>query len=164
MPQLNPEFFLSQVFWFIITFSFLLIFLWKVSLPRIGSALDKRENKIYNDIQTAKKLQTEAKEIQTKIEQQFIAVHQESAKLIKETSNNLQSKALNQLKEIDNGLSKKIEESAKFIEKNKNNALIDVKSQIQEITKLTLSKLTTINVSNKEIQETLLTIENEKII
>ena len=43
MPQLNPEFFLSQLFWLVITFSFLLIFLWKISLPRIDSALKRRE-------------------------------------------------------------------------------------------------------------------------
>jgi len=60
MPQLNPEFFLSQVFWLVITFSFLLIFLWRISLPRISSVLEKRENKINDEIQTAKKLQTEA--------------------------------------------------------------------------------------------------------
>ena len=54
MPQLNPEFFVSQLFWLVVTFSFLLLFLWKVSLPRIGSVLEKRENKINNDIETAK--------------------------------------------------------------------------------------------------------------
>ena len=64
MPQLNPEFFLSQVFWLVICFSFLLIFLWKISLPRISTVLEKREKKINDNIQTAKKLQAEAKEIQ----------------------------------------------------------------------------------------------------
>ena len=45
MPQLNPEFFASQLFWLVITFVFLLIFLWRISLPRIGSVLEKRESK-----------------------------------------------------------------------------------------------------------------------
>ena len=67
MPQLNPEFFLSQVFWLVITFSFLLIFLWRISLPRINSVLEKRENKINIDIKTAKEIQTEAEEIHAKI-------------------------------------------------------------------------------------------------
>ena len=58
MPQLNPEFYLSQVFWLVITFSFLLIFLWRISLPRISTVLEKREDKINNDIQKAKNLQT----------------------------------------------------------------------------------------------------------
>ena len=46
MPQLDPEFFVSQLFWLVVTFSFLFLFLWKVSLPRIGFILEKRENKI----------------------------------------------------------------------------------------------------------------------
>ncbi len=46
MPQLNPEFFVSQLFWLVVTFSFLLVFLWRISLPRIGSVLEKREKKI----------------------------------------------------------------------------------------------------------------------
>ena len=54
MPQLNPEFFLSQLFWLIITFSFLFIFLWKFSLPRISKVLEKRESKINDDIESAK--------------------------------------------------------------------------------------------------------------
>ena len=64
MPQLNPEFFVSQIFWLIVTFSFLLFFLWKISLPRISRVLEKRENKINNDIESAKILQTEAEQIQ----------------------------------------------------------------------------------------------------
>ena len=46
MPQLNPEFFISQLFWLVITFSFLIVFLWKISLPRINTVLERRENKI----------------------------------------------------------------------------------------------------------------------
>ena len=45
MPQLNPEFFISQLFWLFISFSFLLFFLWKISLPRISTVMLARENK-----------------------------------------------------------------------------------------------------------------------
>ena len=163
MPQLNSEFFLSQVFWLVITFSFLLFFLWRISLPRISSVLEKRANKINNDIQTAKKLQTEAKEIQTEIDQQLLTAREQVVKLIKETTNNLQIKVSNQLQVIDKELTKNIDESAKAIENNKNNILEDIKIQIQEITKLTLLKLTSINVSDKEIQDTIKTIQNKTI-
>ena len=46
MPQLNPEFFISQIFWLCITFGCLFIFLWKYSLPRIHNVLEKRSKKI----------------------------------------------------------------------------------------------------------------------
>ena len=54
MPQLNPEFYISQLFWLVISFTFLFIFLWRISLPRISTVLEKRSNKINEDIEIAK--------------------------------------------------------------------------------------------------------------
>jgi len=163
MPQLNPEFFLSQIFWFVITFCFLLIFLWKISLPRISSVLEKRENKISDDIQTAKKLQIDSEKIQDKIDQQLLTTHEQVGELIKNMSNNLQSNISSQLRTIDIELVKKIDESAKTIEKNTNKSLEEVKNQIVEITKLTLSKLTNIKVNDKEIYDVIQIVQNKKI-
>ena len=162
MPQLNPEFFVSQIFWLVITFSFLLIFLWKISLPRISSVLEKRKEKINNDIEIAKKLQTEAEEIQNNIDKQLLATNDQVATLIKETSNNLQNKATNHLKKIDEEFARKIIESANEIEKNKNDSLKNIKDQIQEIAKLTLLKLTDITVTDNEMKETIKTIQDKK--
>ena len=40
MPQLNPEFWISQIFWLIITFGILFIVLTKVILPKISDNLE----------------------------------------------------------------------------------------------------------------------------
>jgi F-type H+-transporting ATPase subunit b len=71
MPQLNPEFFVTQLFWLVVTFSFLLVFLWRISLLRIGNVLEKRQRKINEDLTTAKELQNEAEKIQDTIETQL---------------------------------------------------------------------------------------------
>ena len=92
MPQLNPEFYTSQLFWLVVTFSFLLVFLWRISLPRISLVLEKRESKISNDIEIAKQSQTEAEEIQNQIDQQLYKAREQSNILIKESSINLQNK------------------------------------------------------------------------
>ena len=91
MPQLNPEFFISQLFWLVVTFSFLILFLWRISLPRISSVLEKRESKINNDIATAKQLQTEAEEIQHQIETQLLVAQEEASDLIKNSTKNLKA-------------------------------------------------------------------------
>ena len=84
MPQLNPEFFVSQLFWLVVTFSFLLVFLWRISLPRIGSVLDKREIKINEDLAPAKKLQAEAENIQEEINSQKLYLEPEGLNTKKE--------------------------------------------------------------------------------
>ena len=67
MPQLNPEFFVSQLFWLAVFFTFLFVFLWRVSLPRIAKVLEKRQNKIDDNLSSAKELQEQAMEIEKKI-------------------------------------------------------------------------------------------------
>ena len=153
MPQLNPEFFVSQLFWLVVTFSFLLLFLWKVSLPRIGSVLEKRENKINNDIETAKQLQIEANNIQNQIEQKLHDAKEQNFNLIKNSTINLQNKVLEELSKLDNELNKKIDKSVKVIENNKRKSLKHINEQIHDITKLALSKLCAIQVNEQEIKE-----------
>ena len=153
MPQLDPEFFVSQLFWLVVTFSFLLLFLWKVSLPRIGSVLEKRENKINNDIETAKQLQIEAEKIQDQIEQKLHDSKEQNISLIKNSTVNLQNKASEELSKLDNELNKKIEKSAKVIENNKKESLKQIHEQIHEITKLTLSKLSSVQINDQEIKK-----------
>ena len=153
MPQLDPEFFVSQLFWLVVTFSFLFLFLWKVSLPRIGSVLEKRENKINNDIETAKQLQIEAEKIQDQIEQKLYDSKEQNISLIKNSTVNLQNRASEELAKLDNELNIKIEKSAKVIKNNKKESLKIIHEQIHEITKLTLSKLSSVQINDQEIKE-----------
>ena len=153
MPQLNPEFYTSQLFWLVVTFSFLLVFLWRISLPRISLVLEKRESKISNDIEIAKQSQTEAEEIQNQIDQQLYKAREQSNILIKESSINLKNIASEELSKLDSELSKKIDESTTIIENKMKESLKQIHEQIQDITKLTLSKISSIPVNDQEIKE-----------
>ena len=153
MPQLNPEFFLSQLFWLVITFSFLIIFLWKISLPRINNVLKRRENKIDGDIESSKQLQTEAEEIQNDIKKQLTNSKEKVNKLVKDSLVALQVKTDEELTSIDQKLENKIDESSKIILNKKNEAIKKINEQIFEITKLTLSKISSIKITDKEIKE-----------
>ena len=44
MPQLNPEFWLSQIFWLVICFVFLYFLIHKFFSPKLFTLLDKRAN------------------------------------------------------------------------------------------------------------------------
>ena len=153
MPQLNPEFFVSQLFWLVVTFSFLFVFLWRVSLPRIGNVLEKRERKITEDLTAAKELQAEASQIQEEIENQLKQARTDASEMIKSSSMALQDKAQTELKKLDKELETKIDESAKAIDKSKSESVLQIQEQIHEITKLTLSKVSTFNVSDDEIKK-----------
>ena len=151
MPQLNPEFFVSQLFWLVVTFSFLFVFLWKVSLPRIGNVLEKRDRKIGEDLAAAKELQAEAEKIRDSIENEIKKARSNASDMIKTSTISLQEKAQGELIKLDAELDLKIEESAKTIEKSKNDSLSQIQNQISDITKLTLSKVSSFKVTDEEV-------------
>ena len=63
MPQLNPEFWISQIFWLIITFGILFIILTKEILPKISDNLETRKSQILEILrqQISKKLKVKKK-------------------------------------------------------------------------------------------------------
>jgi F-type H+-transporting ATPase subunit b len=152
MPQLNPEFFVTQLFWLVVTFSFLLVFLWRISLPRISNVLEKRDRKISEDLTTAKELQNEAETIQDTIESQIKQARTDASEMIKSASLTFQDKTQIELTKFDKELDAKIEQSSAAIEKSKNESVLQIQNQINEITKLTLSKVAAFDVSDDEIK------------
>ena len=55
MPQLDPEFWISQIFWLTLTFGILYIVLSKLILPKISANLELRKSQIQENIEAAEK-------------------------------------------------------------------------------------------------------------
>ena len=60
MPQLNPEFWISQIFWLTITFGILYFILSKFILPKISTNLEFRKSQIVENIEAAEKQREES--------------------------------------------------------------------------------------------------------
>ena len=55
MPQLNPEFWVSQIFWLTLTFGILYVVLSKLIRPKISNNLESRKSQILENIEAAEK-------------------------------------------------------------------------------------------------------------
>ena len=55
MPQLNPEFWISQIFWLVLTFGIMYVVLSKFILPKISNNLESRKSQILENIEAAEK-------------------------------------------------------------------------------------------------------------
>ena len=60
MPQLDPEFWVAQIFWLVLIFLSLYLVIWKIFLPRITTVVENRKLKIVNDLNEAQKLKESA--------------------------------------------------------------------------------------------------------
>ncbi len=60
MPQMNADDWPTQIAWLIVTFAVLLILMWGFALPRVRRVLDRRREKMSDDIGKAEALKAEA--------------------------------------------------------------------------------------------------------
>ena len=60
MPQLNPEFWISQIFWLTLVFGTLYVLLSKFILPKISNNLETRKSQIVENVEAAEKQREES--------------------------------------------------------------------------------------------------------
>jgi F-type H+-transporting ATPase subunit b len=60
LPQMDVGTFPSQIFWLVLTFGFLLIFMSKYALPRIGGGIENRRQRMLGDLEQADVLRKES--------------------------------------------------------------------------------------------------------
>ena len=106
MPQLNPEFWISQIFWLTLTFGILYIVLSKLILPKISANLELRKSQIQENIEAAEK-QREDSETKIKEYEEIITKSRIDAKTI---FNQTREKALKDINAKQDVLDKQIDD------------------------------------------------------
>ena len=61
-PILDPQYWPSQIFWFLVTFALLYFLLSRFFLPTVGQTLEERSSRIADDVDSAARMQREAEE------------------------------------------------------------------------------------------------------
>ena len=151
MPQLNPEFWFSQIFWLIIAFGLLFIVLSKLILPKISENLEARKSQILENIEAAEK-QRETSENKIKEYEKIIID-------IKNEAKNYFSKARGQiLKDIDkkretlkNEINKEIKKAEREITDLKNKSPEQINKIAIETSSNLVKQLIGVEVNNSSI-------------
>jgi F-type H+-transporting ATPase subunit b len=99
MPQLNPEFWISQIFWLTLTFGVLYVVLSKLILPKISENLESRKSQILENIEAAEK-QRENSETKLKEYEEIISKSKLEAKSIFNQAREKALKDINAKKEV----------------------------------------------------------------
>jgi len=116
MPQLDPEFWISQIFWLTLTFGILYVVLSKLILPKISANLELRKSQIQENIEAAEK-QREDSEAKLKEYDEVVLKSKLDAKNIFKDAREKALKDINSKKEIlDEQISEEIKKAEQEIE------------------------------------------------
>ena len=151
MPQLNPEFWVSQIFWLIITFGILYIVLSKFILPKISSNLELRKSQIQENIETAEK-QREISEVKLKEYDEIILKSKLEAKNIFKNAREKVIKEINLKKEtLDKQIDEEISNAEEEIKTLKRDATDKINKIAIETSSDLLKKLIGTEINNSSI-------------
>ena len=151
MPQLNPEFWISQIFWLTLTFGVLYVVLSKLILPKISANLELRKSQIQENIEAAEK-QRESSEIKLKEYDDIVYKSKLKAKKIFKEAREKVLKDINFKKaDLEKQIDEEIKKAEKEIELLKKNAPEKINKIAIETSSELVRKLIGADVNNSSI-------------
>ena len=151
MPQLNPEFWISQIFWLTLTFGILYIVLSKLILPKISANLELRKSQIQENVEAAEK-QRESSETKLKEYDNIILKSKLEAKNIFNDAREKVIKDINSKKEtLDKQIDVEIQKAEKEIDLLRKSAPEKINKIAIETSSELVKKLIGADVNNSSI-------------
>ena len=148
MPQLNTEFWTSQIFWLILIFSSLYLIIWKIFLPKITYSIENRKSRVVNDLDEAQKLKESAEKKLNEYNEIIEESKKEAIKIIE-----------NSTKKLDRDIEKKKQNFNDEIEKE----LMAAEKEIKDLKKSSISNISSIAAEiSAEVMKQIIDIEVNK--
>ena len=151
MPQLNPEFWVSQIFWLTLTFGILYVVLSKLILPKISDNLESRKSQILENIEAAEK-QREGSETKLKEYEEIISKSKLEAKNIFSQAREKALKDINTKKDVlDKQINDEIRKAEQEIKSLRDGAPDKINKIAIETSSELIQKLIGAEVNNSSI-------------
>ena len=115
MPQLNPDYWVSQIFWVILIFGMLYVILWRTILPKINENLENRKAQILTDLDNAQKFEDKSKEKLSDYNKILNQAKQEAKKILDATKTKVNRDIENKKNQFNLEIKKEIEKAEKEI-------------------------------------------------
>ncbi len=141
LPQLNPEWFSSQLFWFFACFVLLYVVMARAIVPRIHEVLETRQDRINHDLDWANSLKAEAEQARANYESALAEARKKAQNMLAETAQSIKQVVEQKTTELDGVLARKIADSETEIEQAMQQASANLGPIAQEATAMIVEKL-----------------------
>jgi F-type H+-transporting ATPase subunit b len=141
LPQMCFESFVPQLSWLAVSFLLLYVLMSKVALPRIGTVLEQRRDKIANDLDKAQSLKKSADEALKAYETALAGARARAQAIAKETGDKLRAETERLKAEVDAKLAREGAAAEARINETKNAALANLTAVATEVTSVVVGRL-----------------------
>ncbi|GJL84741.1 MAG: hypothetical protein DHS20C02_05160 [Micavibrio sp.] len=141
LPQFDPTFFPTQIFWLAVIFGVMYIFFARKTLPEISSVLENRRDHIQSDLDTAEKLREEAEEAHRAYDEALDKARTEASDLFADVEKKVKDKSSKDFQAFYERSSKEIKAAEAEIEKAKADAFEEMSTIAAEIASQAAEKI-----------------------
>lgn len=141
MPQLDPTWFASQIFWLAITFLTLFFILSRIILPPLMGIMTQRRETVEGDLMTAQTMKAQAEEAKELYERTLAEARARSQQLLNDAMQEQKARGEQASKELETQVSKKLSDAEARIQAKKNELMAALTPAASELAQLIVTKL-----------------------
>nr|WP_283772510.1 F0F1 ATP synthase subunit B [Bartonella sp. G70] len=150
-PPFDFVYFGSHFLWLAISFGFFYLFVSRVIVPRIGSVIETRRDRIVSDLDQAMRIKQETDTVIEIYEKKLAEARLEAKAMIHAANNEIKLKAELQREKIEAVLEKKLENAEDKIKEIQNKAMQNVNLIAEDITFEIIKKLIDVDINKKSV-------------
>ena len=151
MPQLNPEFWIAQIFWQFIIFSTLYLVISKIFLPKITYSIENRKSKVVNDLDEAQKLKESAENKLKEYNQIIENSKKEAKKIIEDSQKKLDRDIENKKQKFNDEIEKELITIEKEIKDLKKSSVLNINRIATETTTEIIKQIINTQVNKSSV-------------
>ena len=162
LPQLDFTTWPTQIFWLVVSFGLAYILMWRVALPRIGSVLEERHNRIQGDLKRAKAASENAEQARQAFEVMLAESREKASAVMREATESIRNKMERKIKTSNASTAEKMAEAESEIAEAKARAMIDVVDIASTSAAEAVAQLTNIKISQADATKQVKQISDTK--
>ena len=155
MPQLDPAFFASQLFWLFATFIVLFLVAWKIALPRIAEVINTRSDRIDTDLEKAEALKSEAEEVLQAYEAALANAVAEAQELHRTQAHELGEERARKQEELSHKLLEESRQAEQRIAAEKESAVERLHEATRDVVRSAATRLIGVDIAEQDAENAL---------
>ena len=164
MPQLNPDYWVSQIFWVILIFGTLYLVLWRTILPKINKNLENRKSQILTDLDDAQKFKDLSNEKLSEYNKIIDQAKQEAKKIIDRARKKVNRDIESKKNQFNLEIEKEIKKSEKEIKTLKLSSVEDINKIAIEASSEIVRKIVGTEVNASSVSAIVEDVSKKEII
>ena len=152
LPQFDPTWFASQMFWLAVMFAILYVVFARKTLPDISAVIENRKNHIESDLETAEKLTAEADQVHDAYHANLEKAQGEAANAIQKIDDEMKAKSAQAFDDYRERSETEIQAVESRILTAKNQAMGDMNAIAAEVASVAVEKIINKKANPTQIQ------------